>query len=90
MDDEQLLNGGFKPLCTFMNFEDLDGVLKKWWYPSGEIWSIPILFPKSTDQIISCGTTLIRKAIKNKSKVSDIYIRKEVLAELQNMRNAFN
>ncbi len=46
MDIEQLTNGGFAPLKTFMNFNELKSVLEEMRLPSGEVWSIPILFPK--------------------------------------------
>ena len=60
MDVEQLLNGGFKPLSTFLNFEQLDSVLKKMRLPTGEIWPIPVLFPKPSESI-STGMTLLLK-----------------------------
>ncbi len=58
MDVEQLLNGGFEPLSTFMNYEELDSVLKNMRLPNGKIWPIPILFPKEFDQKISDFTSL--------------------------------
>jgi len=46
MDIEQLTNGGFNPLTSFMNYSELESVLEKMRLPTGEVWSIPILFPK--------------------------------------------
>ena len=46
MDIEQILNGGFAPLTTFLDKESLDSVLENMRLPTGEIWPIPILFPK--------------------------------------------
>ena len=46
MDIEQILNGGFSPLTTFLDKKSLDSVLKNMRLPTGEIWPIPILFPK--------------------------------------------
>ena len=46
MDIELILNGGFSPLTTFLDKRSLDSVLKNMRLPSGEIWSMPILFPK--------------------------------------------
>ena len=46
MDIEQLANGGFHPLKTFLNSKDLDSVLTNMRLGNGEIWPIPILFPK--------------------------------------------
>ena len=76
MDVEQLLNGGFKPLSTFLNFEQLDSVLKKMRLPTGEIWPIPILFPKPSESTISTGMTLLLKFRKQnlaKLKVTNIF-----------------
>src|SRR2546422_4079115 len=61
MDVEQLLNGGFRPLRTFMNFENLDSVLKHLRLSTGEVWSIPILFPLPTENKVTVGTTLLLK-----------------------------
>ena len=61
MDVEQLLNGGFKPLSTFLNYKQLDSVLKKMRLPTGEIWPIPILFPKPLEHTVSIGITLLLK-----------------------------
>ena len=46
MDIEQLANGGFHPLKTFLNSKDLNSVLTNMRLVNGEIWPIPILFPK--------------------------------------------
>ncbi len=76
MDVEQLLNGGFKPLSTFLNFEQLDSVLKKMRLPTGEIWPIPILFPEPSESTISTGMTLLLKFRKQnlaKLKVTNIF-----------------
>ncbi len=76
MDVEQLLNGGFKPLSTFLNFEQLDSVLKKMRLPTGEIWPIPVLFPKPSESTISTGMTLLLKFRKQnlaKLKVTNIF-----------------
>ena len=58
MDIEQLTNGGFSPLTTFMNSTELETVLNKMRLPTGEVWSIPILFPKP-DFKIKRGESLI-------------------------------
>lgn len=76
MDVEQLLNGGFKPLNTFLNYKQLDSVLKKMRLPTGEIWPIPILFSKPLEHTVSVGTTLLLKVRKQnlaKLKISDIF-----------------
>ena len=62
MDIEQLTNGGFSPLKTFMNFTELDNVLEKMRLPSGEVWSMPILFPKPKIEI-KIGEPLILKSV---------------------------
>lgn len=76
MDIEQLTNGGFKPLRTFMNLKELDYVLKKMRLPNGKIWPIPILFPKPNDFNIVKGMNLILK-LKGKSfaklKVTEVF-----------------
>lgn len=76
MDIEQLSNGGFRPLHTFMNFKDLDSVLRLMRLTTGEVWPIPILFPKPAGSKISVGTTLLLK-FKGVSfaqlEVSDIF-----------------
>ena len=51
MDIELILNGGFSPLTTFLDKKSLDSVLKNMKHPSGEIWSMPILFPKLTSTL---------------------------------------
>jgi len=76
MDIEQLLNGGFKPLKTFMNFNELDSVLKTMRLPTGKVWPIPILFPEPKNLKISTNVNLILK-INNqnfaKLKVTDVF-----------------
>ena len=51
MDIEQLANGGFSPLNSFMNYTELKSVLEIMRLPSGKIWSMPILFPKPEKEI---------------------------------------
>ena len=51
MDIEQLTNGGFNPLNSFMNKIELDSVLENMRLPSGEVWPIPILFPTPRREI---------------------------------------
>lgn len=76
MDIEQLLNGGFKPLRTFMNFDELDSVLKTMRLPTGQVWPIPILLPEPKNQKISTNVNLILK-INNqnfaKLRVTDVF-----------------
>lgn len=60
MDIEQLTNGGFSPLKTFMNKKELDSVLENMRLPSGKIWPIPILFPKPNKEI-KIGEKIILK-----------------------------
>ena len=60
MDIEQITNGGFSPLKSFMNFTELDSVLENMRLPSGDVWSIPILFPKPKKEI-KIGESLILK-----------------------------
>ena len=60
MDIEQLTNGGFSPLKTFMNKKELDSVLENMRLPSGKIWPIPILFPKPNKEI-KIGEEIILK-----------------------------
>ena len=38
MDVEQLTNGGFSPLTTFLNYEELDSVLNNMRLTNGSIW----------------------------------------------------
>ena len=59
MDVEQLTNGGFSPLTTFLNYEELDSVLNNMRLPNGSIWPIPILFPVENDFDISDISKLI-------------------------------
>tara|TARA_B100000029_G_scaffold24376_1_gene24113 strand:- start:9679 stop:10740 length:1062 start_codon:yes stop_codon:yes gene_type:complete len=59
MDIEQLSNNGFKPLKTFLNSKDLHSVLTKMRLTNGEIWPIPILFPKPKQIQIKKNSTLI-------------------------------
>lgn len=76
MDIEQLLNGGFRPLRTFMDFENLDSVLKRMRLSTGQVWPIPILFPKPIGCNVTKGMTLILKFKGQnfaKLKVSDIF-----------------
>lgn len=61
MDVEQISNGGFYPLRTFLNFKNLDSVLKKMRLHSGEVWSIPIIFPKPYKLDLETGSTLLLK-----------------------------
>lgn len=46
MDIDQLTSGGFYPLETFMGFNELDSVLDNMRLKSGNVWPIPIVFPK--------------------------------------------
>lgn len=76
MDIEQLTNGGFNPLSTFMNFEELELVLQKMQLPTGELWPIPILFPKPKTISISKNDSLLLKYKDQKIArldVSDIF-----------------
>ena len=59
MDIEQLTNNGFKPLKTFLNSKDLHSVLTKMRLTNGEIWPIPILFPKPKNMKIKKNSGLI-------------------------------
>ena len=61
MDIEQILNGGFAPLTTFLDKESLDSVLENMRLPTGEIWPIPILFPKKNDEPINSLDSLLLK-----------------------------
>ncbi len=61
MDIELMLNGGFSPLTTFLDKRSLDSVLKNMRLPSGEIWSMPILFPKKFDNPINTTDSLLLK-----------------------------
>ena len=61
MDIEQILNGGFSPLTTFLDKKSLDSVLKNMRLPTGEIWPIPILFPKKIDEPINSLDSLLLK-----------------------------
>jgi len=75
MDVEQLTNGGFKPLESFMNKDELESVLKTMRLPSGDVWSMPILFPKP-DSEIQTGDSIILKFKGNefaKFEVDEIY-----------------
>ena len=75
MDIEQLTNGGFNPLTSFMNYSELESVLEKMRLPTGEVWSIPILFPKPHKDIRS-GETInlkFRDMEFAKFKVGEIF-----------------
>ena len=61
MDIEQILNGGFSPLTTFLDKKSLDSVLKNMRLPTGQIWSMPILFPKNFDEPIDSVDSLLLK-----------------------------
>ena len=61
MDIEQILNGGFAPLTTFLDKESLDSVLENMRLPTGEIWPIPILFPKKNNEAINSIDSLLLK-----------------------------
>ena len=61
MDIEQILNGGFAPLTTFLDKESLDSVLENMRLPTGEIWPIPILFPKNNDESVNSLDSLLLK-----------------------------
>ena len=63
MDVEQLANGGFHPLKTFLNSKDLDSVLTNMRLTNGEIWPIPILFPKPKDIKIQKNTKFMKYAV---------------------------
>ena len=76
MDIEQLTNNGFKPLKTFLNSKDLHSVLTKMHLTNGEIWPIPILFPKPKNMKIKKNSNLILnyKNIKfAKLSVSEVF-----------------
>ena len=76
MDIEQLTNGGFQPLNTFLNSEDLDSVLENMRLFNGKIWPIPIIFPKPNHQQITTDTTLLLKFMGQnfaKLEVSEIF-----------------
>lgn len=53
MDIELLTNGGFSPIHTFMDFETLESILNNMRIQTGEAWPIPILLPKTFDNLIS-------------------------------------
>ena len=76
MDIEQLTNDGFHPLKTFLNSKDLNSVLTNMRLVNGEIWPIPILFPKPENIEVKKKSTLILK-YKNfnfaKLIVSEVY-----------------
>ena len=61
MDVEQILNGGFFPLTTFLDKKSLESVLKNMRLPTGEVWSIPVLFPKKFDRQINSIDRLLLK-----------------------------
>ncbi|UCC57203.1 MAG: bifunctional sulfate adenylyltransferase/adenylylsulfate kinase [Gammaproteobacteria bacterium] len=42
-DLELLLNGGFSPLCGFMNRDAYESVVEDWCLPDGTLWSLPIV-----------------------------------------------
>ena len=60
MDIEQLTNGGFYPLKTFLNKDQLDSVLTKMRLANNEVWPIPILFP-ILNYDVSIGDSLVLK-----------------------------
>jgi len=76
MDIEQLTNGGFKPLTTFLNSKDLKSVLSNMHLQNGKFWPIPILFPKPKYLNLKKNSTLILN-YKNfkfaKIKISEVY-----------------
>lgn len=73
MDIEQLINGGFYPLNSFMNLEQLESVLHEMRLPSGEVWSIPILFPKYfTNSISSVKSLVVRFENKELAVLEDL------------------
>src|SRR3989338_1210369 len=61
MDIELLTNGGFSPIHTFMDFETLESILNNMRIQTGESWPIPILLPKTFDNLISDLDMLILK-----------------------------
>lgn len=76
MDIEQLTNGGFLPLKTFLNSEDLNSVLENMRLSNGKIWPIPIIFPKPNSQHITQNTTLLLKFMGQnfaKLEVSEVF-----------------
>jgi len=76
MDVEQLLNGGFKPLRTFMNYTTLNSVLEHMRLPSGQIWPVPILFHSPLNMKIYVGDSLLLKIHEHELailKVSNIF-----------------
>ncbi|OZJ06620.1 Sulfate adenylyltransferase [Bifiguratus adelaidae] len=50
-DLELILNGGFSPLEGFLNEKDYTGVVEKMRLTSGLLWSMPITFDVSQEQI---------------------------------------
>ena len=76
MDIEQLTNGGFKPLSTFLNSKDLKSVLYNMRLKNGKFWPIPILFPKPKHLNLKKNSTIIlnyRNFKFAKIKISEIY-----------------
>jgi len=49
-DVELLLNGGFTPLCGFMNKDDYESVIKNMHLTNGTLWPIPITLDVPLDQ----------------------------------------
>lgn len=61
MDVEQLLSGGYYPLKTFLNKEDLESVLTKMKLKNNKIWPVPILFPIKEDMNIRKNEKILLK-----------------------------
>lgn len=59
-DIELICNGAFTPLTGFMNFSDLDSVVKHMRLSSGLIWSIPISLQIDTTDLEGQETVLLR------------------------------
>lgn len=50
MDVEQIANGTYSPLTGFMTEDEFQGVLSDYRLPTGETWTLPILFQISKDR----------------------------------------
>lgn len=81
MDVEQIGIGTYSPLTGFMNREEILSVLDSYSMPSGDVWTLPIIFQENREAIkhINIGdeVALFRKNDENiyaTIKISDIYV----------------
>jgi len=63
MDSNQIANGTYSPVSSFMNLEEVNFILQKNQWRNGAVWTLPIIFQidKETAQLIPSNRSVLLK-----------------------------